>query len=386
MCATCRACYVKCPAGLDIGELSILARHELMKAGAVPGLIRKVASSVSDGVRGGDIFGASTTKAKWAKGLDIPRKGETLFFASCMDSSMGYGEAMLRFLQPFWRIGGTILSASKTLQRLGLNQLFESTASRPLNFYRKTLTNTIKSLQILGVDVAYLREEEPCCGVALHTYGLVDEFSEHAKRVHKILREKGVKRLIVHNPICGAGFKEFYPQFVEGWDIEVRHVTEIMAEEMVKQDLHLSSEKVRVTYHDPCFLARYMNVVEEPRTILKRIENLELVEPPHNKLETRCDGGGGVELLYPDVCEMIAEDRVKELASTGAEKMVSCCPVCAMMLKKGINGTGVKAEYVDIVDLFYEAATSLQKNRKTAHPSMQYETTATEVAARPLSR
>jgi len=361
LCTTCRACYFKCPAGIDIGEFSILARHELLKARAVSPFIRRVTSSVTDGVSRGDIFGASRTKAKWSRGLDIPVNGETLFFASCMDSSMAYGEALLRLLQIPLRIGERLVSASRTLQSIGLYHLFESVAQGSLGFYRNTLADTVKSLQILGVDVAYMRENEPCCGVALHTYGLVDEFSEHARKVQKIFAEKGVKRLITHNPICGAAFKTLYPQFVKDWNIEVKHVTEVIAEKMPQQDLRLPSKKATVTYHDPCFLARYMNVVEEPRTILRRIENIQLVEPPHNRLDTNCDGGGGVELLYPDVCQDIAESRVKELVSTGAQKIVSCCPVCALMLKEGIKKTGAKAQYVDIMTLFYEAAKGLRK-------------------------
>lgn len=170
-----------------------------------------------------------------------------------------------------------------------------------------------------------------------------------------------MKRLITHNPICGAAFKTLYPQFVKDWNIEVKHVTEVVAEKMSEHDLRFPSKKTTVTYHDPCFLARYMNVVEEPRTILKRMENIQLVEPPHSKVDTYCDGGGGVELLYPDVCQDIAESRVKELVSTGAEKIVSCCPVCALMLKEGIRKAGVKAQYADIMTLFYEAAKSVHR-------------------------
>jgi len=98
-----------------------------------------------------------------------------------------------------------------------------------------------------------------------------------------------------------------------------------------------------------------MNVMEQLRTILKRIENIELVEPIHIKVDTKCDGGGGLELLYPETCDMIAESRVKELASTSADKIVSCCPACALVIKKGIRQTGVNMEYVDIVDLFCDA-------------------------------
>ena len=361
LCATCRACYIKCPAGIDIGEFSILARHELLKAQAVSPFIQRVTSSVTDGVVRGDIFGAGRTKAKWSRGLDIPTSGETLFFASCMDSSMAYGEALLRLLQLPLRIGERLVAASRALQSIGLYQVFESTAQLSLGFYRNTLVDSVKSLQILGVDVAYMREEEPCCGVALHTYGLIDEFSQHARKVQKIFAEKGVKRLITHNPICGAAFKPLYPQFVKDWNIEVKHVTEVVAEKMSEHDLRLSSKKATVTYHDPCFLARYMNVVEEPRMILKGIENIQLVEPPHNKVDTNCDGGGGVELLYPDVCQDVAESRVKELVSTGAQKIVSCCPVCALMLKEGIKKAGAKAQYADIMTLFYEAAKGLHR-------------------------
>lgn len=224
-------------------------------------------------------------------------------------------------------------------------------------FYRSSLLNSVRSLQILGIDVAYMHNEEPCCGIALHTYGLIDEFSIHANKVYEFLKQRGVTRLVTHNPICGAAFKKFYPRYVPKWDIEVKHVTEMIAEKIVEQDLHFACRKTRVAYHDPCFLARYMNVIQEPRIILSRIDGIELVEPDHTKLETWCDGGGGVEMLYPNLCEMIAETRVRELASTGAEKILSCCPVCAMMIRRGIDATGMQIEYADIVDLFYEAAT-----------------------------
>jgi Fe-S oxidoreductase len=340
---------------LDIGEFSVLARHELTKAHVTPPLVQEVVSSVSHGVSRGDIFGASDTKARWAQELNLPREGETLFFASCMDSSMAYGETLLRILQSSNRLGHLSLSAGGLLQKIGFNKLFESLFSRSLGFYRTTLVNTIDSLRFVGVDLAYMHGEEPCCGIALHTYGLLDEFAEHARKVHNMLKERGVRRIITHNPICGTAFKIFYPQFIDGWSIEVKHVSEVLADEMVKRDMYLTCEKTRVTFHDPCFLARYMNVVEQPRTILKRIENLELVEPIHTKADTRCDGGGGMELLYPGMCDMIARNRVRELQLTGADKIVSCCPVCALMIKNGIRGAGVNMKYVDIVDLFCEA-------------------------------
>jgi Fe-S oxidoreductase len=70
--------------------------------------------------------------------------------------------------------------------------------------------------------------------------------------------------------------------------------------------------------------------------------------------------------LYPGVCQGVAEHRVNELLSTGAQKIVSSCPVCALMLKEGIRRTGATAEYIDIMKLFYEAAKGgLQRNNSS---------------------
>jgi Fe-S oxidoreductase len=249
-----------------------------------------------------------------------------------------------------------MLSAGSFLQKIGFNQLFESAIPTRHGLYRGSLLNAARSLQILGIDFAYMHTEEPCCGVALHTYGLIDEFSKHASKVYEFLKKRGTTRLITHNPICGAAFKKLYPQYIPSWDIEVKHVSEVIAEKIVKEDLHFAHAKIRVTYHDPCFLARHMDVIQEPRTILSRIDGVELVEPDHTKRETWCDGGGGVEVLYPHLCDKIAETRVKELAATGAGKILSSCPVCAMMIRRGIHITGARIEYADIVDLFFETA------------------------------
>ncbi|MEM3066596.1 MAG: (Fe-S)-binding protein, partial [Nitrososphaerota archaeon] len=99
------------------------------------------------------------------------------------------------------------------------------------------------------------------------------------------------------------------------------------------------------------YLARFMDVIEEPRVVLKAIENLELIEPPNNKRETKCCGGGGVELIYRDVATRASINRVSELNTGNPDIMSSCCPVCALMIKKGIKNLKLKASYADIVDL-----------------------------------
>ena len=98
-----------------------------------------------------------------------------------------------------------------------------------------------------------------------------------------------------------------------------------------------------------------MGVVEEPREILRSIEGLTLVEPVNNKMATKCDGGGGIEVVYPKLARTIAANRYKELVDTGADLIVTACAPCIMMIRMGQNVLGRNERILDIVDVFYGA-------------------------------
>jgi len=109
---------------------------------------------------------------------------------------------------------------------------------------------------------------------------LLEDFSEVANGVK--LKEYGVKSIITMDPITATVFKKFYPQFVQGFDIDVKHVTEVLKPEGQKE------QKDKVVYHDPCYLARYLRITEEPRNLISS-SGYKVVDPPNNRLRTRCD-------------------------------------------------------------------------------------------------
>jgi Fe-S oxidoreductase len=106
-----------------------------------------------------------------------------------------------------------------------------------------------------------------------------------------------------------------------------------------------------VTYHDPCQLARYLGIVDEPRRILRAIEGLELVEAERTSGEwsTCCGGGGGFEAVFPEMSEILACNRAKELTETGADIIVTQCPGCIMQINTGLKAN--KVENVEVLDL-----------------------------------
>ena len=133
-------------------------------------------------------------------------------------------------------------------------------------------------LSNLGVEFGYLAEDEPCCGGPLHYIGLETEFVKQAEETYKKLKAYGVKRIIGIVPSCTYTLRNLFPNCVAGYDLEVKHFSEVVLENIQSKELKFPRE-VKVTYHDPCQLARYLKLVEEPRQILRAIKGIKLVEP-----------------------------------------------------------------------------------------------------------
>jgi len=105
---------------------------------------------------------------------------------------------------------------------------------------------------------------------------------------------------------------------------------------------------------------RYLELVEEPRQILRAIKGIELVEPEWTRGEwaTCCGGGGGFEAVFPELSEILAVNRTKELLETGAEIIVTNCPGCIMQLKAGLKE--LKNSTVEVLDLAQVVALAME--------------------------
>jgi len=133
----------------------------------------------------------------------------------------------------------------------------------------------------------------------------------------------------------------------------------VVAENLSSLRLHFP-EQTKVTYHDPCQLVRYLGLVEEPRKILKAIQGIEFIEPKFTcgEWSTCCGGGGGFEAVFPELSEILAVNRAKELADTGAEIIVTHCPGCIMQLEGGLKI--LKADKIEVLDLAQVIAMSME--------------------------
>jgi Fe-S oxidoreductase len=126
---------------------------------------------------------------------------------------------------------------------------------------------------------------------------------------------------------------------------------EVVWEQIKKGRRFRLPEEVRVTYHDPCVLSRFLGLTEEPRQILRSIEGIQFAEVARNNEEwsTCCGGGGGFEVIFPEISHIMAANRVQELLTTGASIIVTSCPGCLIQLREGIKR--LKAQGVEVMDM-----------------------------------
>jgi len=312
-----------------------------------------------------NILGASKEAgAKWAKGLGLSQEKETILFAGC---GYQYSDELESLMSLIRRIDKSALGTETTMnlasfqKKLGVDAagLYRKVMARKNDTGAQPLKDAVKVLNNLGMEFGYLAEEEPCCGGLLYYTGLHTEFAKQAQSTYGRLNSIGVKQIIAITPSCTYTLRHLIPEYVEGYNIEVKHFCEVVADNLSSLELRFPRE-VKVTYHDPCQLVRYLGLVEEPRQILRAIKGVELVETDWTKGEwaTCCGGGGGFEAVFPELSQILAVNRVKELLDTGAEIIVTHCPGCIMQLKAGLKE--LKVSDVEVLDLTQVIAMAME--------------------------
>src|SRR5699024_1760314 len=177
-----------------------------------------------------------------------------------------------------------------------------------------------------------------CCGRPLKLSGEVtaaERIMEHNK---ELFRRHGITTLVTSCPICLKVFREDYA--LEG--IEVLHHTEYMLRLVRERSVRGAATSVSFTYHDPCDLGRGSGIYEHPRELIRMAGRLE--GPGHSRSEALCCGSSLDNTVIDDGQQVrIGRAMTAELEATGAETIVTACPLC----KKAI----VRNASVRVVDI-----------------------------------
>ena len=314
LCTTCSTCTQRCPRDVNPMEIFIGVRSLLVEEGRLPPTIKDALEGV---LKHGNPWGISRSKrSEWAKDLEVKYASEgekvpLLYFVGCAPSYDSRAQEVARAM--------------------------------------------VKNLNTLGIDFSMLGNKENCCGNEIYSLGEKGLFEILVEDNLKLLDQYSVNRIITTSPHCYNAFKNKYGRE----DLTVQHYTQYFADLIDKGKLKLSGkiEKV-VTYQDPCFLGKHNNIYDEPRKIIENIPGVKFLELNLSRGRSVCCEGGGGRMWYDVIAgERLAETRVKEAISLGAEILAVACPFCLLTFDDAIKTTGNEdvIQVKDIMELLAEA-------------------------------
>lgn len=114
----------------------------------------------------------------------------------------------------------------------------------------------------------------------------------------------------------------------------------------------------RVTYHDPCNIARSGWIVEQPREILRSFVRDFVDMKPQGKDNYCCGGGGGlvsVDEIHEFRMSVAGKVKAEQLRRTGADICIAPCANCKKQLKELVEYYDIPCRVMGLHDLILKA-------------------------------
>jgi len=225
---------------------------------------------------------------------------------------------------------------------------------------KKITQATAKLMQQAGVDFVILGAEEQCTGDPARRAGNEFLFQMFAKTNVETLNNYGVdkKTIVTSCPHCFNTLLNEYPDF--GGKFRVVHhstfLTELLSTGKLKPK---KTQSKKVVYHDSCYLGRYNEVYEAPRSALRSI-GLTVLEPKETRDRGMCCGAGGAQMFKEEEpgIERVNILRTEQLLETQPDVVASACPFCMRMLTDGLAAKEREnIPQMDIAELLLESMT-----------------------------
>ncbi|MBD3166278.1 hypothetical protein GF324_06750 [bacterium] len=327
-CTACRRCTLECPMGIDHGLITHLARWILAEIGIAP---RALVVSTRE-----QLVGATGNTSA----IPLPALQDTIEFLE----------------EEIADYKGVEIKVPMDVE--GAEYMFIAPVSDWM-MEAETLMGCICALHAGGVSWTVGTQYYDAIN-----YGLF--YSDHhlEQVLHKVeaeVKRLGVKKILIGE--CGhasRSAKFFYNVFAEQLNIPVINILEVTHDLLKQGKLKFDTEiiKEKVTYHDPCNIARPGWVIEQPREIIKAfIKNYEEMTPS-GRDNLCCGGGGGtvsIDELRPYRTLITGRRKAEQIEKTGAEIVIAPCANCKKQVRELLEDNEVPVELVGLHDLIYKA-------------------------------
>jgi Fe-S oxidoreductase len=324
-CTTCGACVEECPVDIEhVDAIIDMRRYQVLMESSFPSEARVMLRNIENN---GNPWGMSAnSRAEWTQDVEfdipvvadhIPDDIEWLYWVGCA--------------------GALDDRARRSTQAIA------------------------RVMHAAGVTFAILGPRESCTGDPARRLGNEYLFQEMAKANIETLDGAGVKKIVASCPHCFNTIGNEYPSL--GGNYEVVHHSQLLGRLVAEGKLSPQDPVVaKLTYHDPCYLGRHNDVMDEPRTVLDAIPGVQRVEMERHGRRGFCCGAGGARMWMEErIGKRVNVERTDEALGTGADLIATSCPYCLIMLDDAVNQrrSEGKANGVRVIDIAQVLADSI---------------------------
>jgi glycolate oxidase iron-sulfur subunit len=334
-CLLCRTCIDNCPSKVKTDEAMIALRQYIADRRGGPGVKYRAL--------GGMLKKTGLVKLS-AGALGVAKKlglGGLVPFGMA-PSTLGRGQYLARFAGPA-ALAGPAPAAPAAVAADAKVAYFHGCGMRMM--FPAAVDET---LSILGTLGAVRQVDNVCCGLPHLGHGMRGDFLALAKENIRLFADADI---IVSDCASCAGTLKHVGAYLAD-DPEWRDAAKAFSAKIMSLSEYLAKAGYRprqragakLTFHEPCHLGRGQGVKKEPRQLLR--EAGDYVEMPG--ADTCCGGAGSFHIDYPEAAAAVLDKKRANIEKSGADIVVSECPVCLVQLNKAARKSGGKFKVMHI--------------------------------------
>jgi Fe-S oxidoreductase len=347
LCLVCRNCESVCPSGVHFGRIMEAGRAQLYERASLPWaerLFRRLAFKELLPHRGRlrAMFGALLVYQRSGLRRLVPR--------GLLPAPLRDAESLLPELPaPFLPRLEVYPALGKLRYRVGML----TGCVMPL-VYAPVHAATLRVLRHNGCEV-HIPRQQVCCGALNVHAGEQESAREMARQNLRAFLGRGLDAIVVNSAGCGATMKEYGQLLDTPESLEFARLTRDVTEFLASIELQPFRRAVQrnVTLQESCHLVHAQRIKEAPRALLSAIPGVKLREMTHPDL---CCGSAGLYMLTQrEMSTRILDDKMRDIARTGADAILTANPGCMMQLERGVCRAGLSTEVKHVVELVDEA-------------------------------
>lgn len=347
-CLGCMACMTACPSGVDYGKLIEATRAQIerryQRPSAEKGFRRFLFSTFTHPERLRLL--ALPLRLYQKSGLQalVRRIG----IPKLLPKRLRAMETLLPQVPASEKIPELIPAQGERRRRVGL-----LLGCVQQVFFPHVNAATARVLAAEGCEVVAPAVQSCCGALQVHT-GEEEQAVQLARRTIDLFEKAHVDTVIINAAGCGSTVKDYghllrddpeYAERAKVFSAKCRDILEFLAELEPRAPLNPLSaagspgdRPIRVAYHDACHLQHAQRVRSQPRVVLSRIPNLEIVEIPEAAV---CCGSAGIyNLVQPETAAELGDRKAGNVTSVNPDMVVSGNPGCLLQLQSSLARAG----------------------------------------------